>query len=224
MDTKFIYHPIIPSSHLGEDEEEEDTDLLLDDLPFSRLKEVQTESTMKEEFHLSQACSSLKSEEAQQNQDAESLIEHPFSVSSVVMMQRIISYIAYLENSISSLCSELGMHFNSSGTPLVNRLKRKVEARAKASKKKDAPLSEIKYTHSHHYGTRRLKLSSPTVDSTTDTVPIWTPNNDYVNSQDSSAPSSTFVALSSNENSSSTWQVESDSDEDIISHTGFIIV
>ena len=87
MDTKFVYHPII-SSHCGD--EEEDADFLLDDLPFSRLKEVQTNCTIKEECEMSQACSlSVPVKQAQKSEDVAQL-EHSFNIISV--WQKLAGY------------------------------------------------------------------------------------------------------------------------------------
>ncbi|RUS81192.1 hypothetical protein EGW08_011057 [Elysia chlorotica] len=88
--------------------------------------------------------------------------------TKVVMMQRIISYMSYLENSIKTLCSKLSTKPNHRWTVLTSSLK-DIEKAGTWQKESAATLSEDSMDCSIIPSmSLRLKLSSPTIDSTTD--------------------------------------------------------
>ncbi|XP_067680204.1 uncharacterized protein [Haliotis asinina] len=143
--------------------------------------------------------------------------------TKVVMMQRIISYVAYLENTIVQLCSELGIPYSSSMTSLTLQLRNEMENRTvqtdkgnrKSSSRNDRDsMKETPMNDKHSFG-RRLKLSSPTVDSTSDHqvpqhIPKATESKDC--SQDSTVPTSSFLPFL-NDNAVAPWFVNTEQEE-----------
>ncbi|CAG5121423.1 unnamed protein product, partial [Candidula unifasciata] len=132
--------------------------------------------------------------------------------TKVVMMQRIISYVAYLENTVRFMCTELGVKPDPSWLKITSNLQDMDQSETwrkefLAVHSEDSRDSEV---FSRNIS-RRLTLSSPTIDSTSDLndnsafqfkrpKPKTQPSQE---SQDSSAPSS---SLSVDEDSSDGWQ------------------
>ncbi|GFR97935.1 transcription factor Sox-14 [Elysia marginata] len=88
--------------------------------------------------------------------------------TKVVMMQRIISYMSYLENTIRALCSQLNTKQNHRWTLLTSSLK-DIERAGTWQKESAATHSENNMVCSIFPGmSLHRKLSSPTIDSTTD--------------------------------------------------------
>ncbi|ESO86145.1 hypothetical protein LOTGIDRAFT_235519 [Lottia gigantea] len=129
--------------------------------------------------------------------------------TKVVMMQRIISYIAYLENTICQIRSQLGLTAEPCLTPLTIQLRRQIDEFAKLAvvpNMDEATKSKRSRMEPKKEAPRRYKISSPTVDSTTD-IPFYTKpyyHNSQESSQDSMAPTSTFYSMNS-DNSLPHW-------------------
>ncbi|XP_012935832.1 uncharacterized protein LOC101857319 isoform X2 [Aplysia californica] len=90
--------------------------------------------------------------------------------TKVVMMQRIISYMAYLENTVRFMCSELGTQADPNLLLLTSSVQDIEQAgtwnREFVTFSSDDSDSEVSVPSL----SRRLKLSSPTIDSTTDSL------------------------------------------------------
>lgn len=103
--------------------------------------------------------------------------------TKVVMMQKIIAYVCYLENTVHDLCEKLDLKV---GDLLMSTDFITEQLRTKKALKKDPPVlrqkAKIKSEHKkHQLEQRRLKISSPTIDSTTDHQLV----EDYESSQES---------------------------------------
>ncbi|XP_071079316.1 uncharacterized protein [Haliotis cracherodii] len=143
--------------------------------------------------------------------------------TKVVMMQRIISYVAYLENTIVKLCSELGVPYSNSMTSLTLQLRTEIENRSVYTDKGNKSRNERDYMKKTPLNdkrslSRRLKLSSPTVDSTSDHqvpqhVPRATESKDC--SQDSTVPTSSFLPFF-NDNAVAPWFVNTEPEEEVV--------
>ncbi|XP_046558114.1 uncharacterized protein LOC124267246 [Haliotis rubra] len=151
---------------------------------------------------------------------------HDGRETKVVMMQRIISYVAYLENTIVQLCSELGIPYSSSMTSLTLQLRNEMESRTvqieKGNKKSSSrnerdSMKKTPMNDKQSFG-RRLKLSSPTVDSTSDhQVPQHIPKARESKdcSQDSTVPTSSFLPFL-NDNAVAPWFINTEQDGEVV--------
>nr|XP_022330754.1 uncharacterized protein LOC111129007 isoform X1 [Crassostrea virginica]XP_022330755.1 uncharacterized protein LOC111129007 isoform X1 [Crassostrea virginica]XP_022330756.1 uncharacterized protein LOC111129007 isoform X1 [Crassostrea virginica]XP_022330757.1 uncharacterized protein LOC111129007 isoform X1 [Crassostrea virginica]XP_022330758.1 uncharacterized protein LOC111129007 isoform X1 [Crassostrea virginica] len=90
--------------------------------------------------------------------------------TKVVMMQKIIAYICYLENTVHDLCEKLDLKVNDlfMSTDFITE-----QLRVKKAFKKDATVLKQKTRNKaeskrHQLDHRSRKISSPTIDSTTD--------------------------------------------------------
>ncbi|CAL1538064.1 unnamed protein product [Lymnaea stagnalis] len=123
--------------------------------------------------------------------------------TKVLMMQRIISYIAYLENTIKFMSSELNIRPQTSWLSLTSSVK-DIE-KSGTWRREFSVMSSDDSEDSQVFAnnvTCRLKLSSPTIDSTTDSVPgdsvcpstSWAVESDNLaqESQDSTVPTSSI--------------------------------
>ncbi|XP_050406293.1 uncharacterized protein LOC126821827 [Patella vulgata] len=146
--------------------------------------------------------------------------------TKVVMMQRIISYIAYLENTVAQVTSGLGLEPDPKLAPLTTKLRKQIEDCANMAVVPDVDgfqhepsISKKPPSSTCHNETclpeslidRRYKLSSPTIDSTTDRIVPDIQDlypNSLESSQDSMAPSSTFLPYMANDSSLAPWLVD----------------
>ncbi|XP_059171394.1 uncharacterized protein LOC131952648 isoform X2 [Physella acuta] len=122
--------------------------------------------------------------------------------TKVVMMQRIISYVAYLENTIKYMSSQLNVCPDPSWLKLTSSIK-DIE-KSGTWRREFYAISSDDSEDSEIFASNiscRLKLSSPTVDSTTDSMPSNKPShksptlkieNFLQESQDSTCPSSSL--------------------------------
>ncbi|XP_076464808.1 uncharacterized protein LOC143296663 [Babylonia areolata] len=129
--------------------------------------------------------------------------------TKVVMMQRVISYIAYLENSIKLLCCQTGSKPHPSWVLLTTNFSAYFHDYFKGIEDADFGDDEVRSATDNLsksleetndvgcYGSRHPKVSSPTVDSTTDrVVPVMAPQVEeevVVLSQDSGVPGSSLA-------------------------------
>ncbi|VDI70925.1 Hypothetical predicted protein [Mytilus galloprovincialis] len=111
--------------------------------------------------------------------------------TKVVMMQRIIAYICYLENTISFVCGHLGIKQLRMSTNFITE-----QWSEPAEKKEEVMMIKRKVTPKNSkkmlMEKRRQKISSPTIDSTTDDLCHTITQEMVANSQDSQGVSSTL--------------------------------
>ncbi|BFZ12399.1 hypothetical protein BsWGS_15438 [Bradybaena similaris] len=132
--------------------------------------------------------------------------------TKVVMMQRIISYVAYLENTARFMCAELGVKPNPTWLKVTSSLQDMDESETwkkeyLAVHSEDSRDSEV---FSRNVS-RHLTLSSPTIDSTTDlngnsAFPFKRPRSNRQPSQESQDSSAATSSLSMDGDSSDAWQ------------------
>ncbi|KAL5009021.1 hypothetical protein ScPMuIL_014602 [Solemya velum] len=126
--------------------------------------------------------------------------------TKVVMMQRIIGYIFYLENTIQALCNDLHIWLNFSTSFISNNWKRDPDGESDdefcpigVQHQLYIPLPPAKKQIVARKHLRRKKISSPTVDSTTDCLRethLSYSEKSATSSQDSNAPAPSCIPYS----------------------------